>query len=169
MTLDMAQISLALTLAGMAVGVLVAAVQISMRVGVLEFKVATMWAFQMRRGFSEVVATGIGTANSPLKFTPDAIARLDPLKDELIAFGDSALGGVSDADALLLIEAAFGERLLEFVCYPCGLSHGACLLLAFTIATGRNEIAVAPAARRRYRDRVIDLTRAAGNALRGLA
>lgn len=144
MTVDLPQLSLWLTLAGTFIGVTFAGVRIAMRVGVLEFKVATMWNFQMRRGFSEVVNTGVGTLNSPLHFTDDAIERMTPIRDELVFFGATALKGVGDGDALLLIESAFGDKLLKFVCVPCGLSHGACLLLAFTIATGRSEIRLTP-------------------------
>ena len=105
-----------------------------------------MWGFQMRRGFSEVVTSGIGSLNSPLHFNPEVERALDPIRDELTAFGRQMSPALSDGDGLLLIEAEFGERLLNVVCVPFQLSHAASLLLAFTVATGRNEIHVAPPA-----------------------
>ena len=79
--------------------------------------------------------------NSPLHFNPEIERALDPIRQELIEFG-SQLRGASDVDGLLLIKSAFGERLLNIVCVPCALSHAACLLLAYTVATGKNEIQV---------------------------
>lgn len=107
----------------------------------IETKVDTMWAFQMRRAFSEVVDTGIGTLNSPLQFKPEVMHMLDPIKDELVAFQmASTLQGRTDSETLLEIERVFGNRLLTSVCVPAGLSHGACLLLALAVAKGSDTI-----------------------------
>ena len=130
-----------LTLAGMITGIIAMMIRVAMRLSVLEFKVATMWGFQMRRGFLRGLGSGIGTINSPLHFNPEIERALDPIRQELIEFGRQ-LCGASDVDGLLLIELAFGERLINIMCVPCGLSHAACLLLAYTVATGKNEIEV---------------------------
>lgn len=140
------QISLpsVLTGIGMVVALLIAGSRLSMRIGVLEFKVATMWNFQMRRGFSEVVSSGIGSFGSPLHFKREVQQALDPLRADLLAFGKVHLtSSVPDEEALLLLEAEFGDQLLHSICVPFRLSHGACLLLALTAATGRNEIQLA--------------------------
>jgi len=104
------------------------------RLGAVEVKVDTMWAFQIRRGMVEVVERGAGTMSSPLTFSKEALEALDPLKHALILFYKGLPKGKSDADVLLEIEAQFGEQLLEKVCLPCRLSHGACLLLAYAVA-----------------------------------
>ncbi len=133
-----------LAIAGTIAGVVIAAIRLSMRMGVLEFKVGTMWNFQMRRGFSEVVQSGIGSFGSPLTFNPEIESALDPIRDRLIEFGKQKLNnGIDDSNALLLIEAMFGDELLNLVCVPCGLSHAACLLLALTVAKASNEIRLA--------------------------
>jgi hypothetical protein len=115
---------------------------IEARIAGIDVKVDTMWAFQMRRALSEAVSSGLASVNSPIVFTPEAIASLDPIRDELLAFWKTVPEGTSDAAALLLIEARFGEDLLRLVCIPCGLSHGACLLLAMTIAKGSSQISL---------------------------
>jgi hypothetical protein len=116
----------------------------SMRLGALEVKVETMWAFQMRRAVSETVASGMGTLNSPLKFSDLATASLEPIKQNLLDFWKTMPPGISDAEALLLIEARFGDDLLQYVCIPCKLSHGACLLLALTIAKQSTQFDLDP-------------------------
>jgi hypothetical protein len=130
-----------LTAIGMVAGLVIAGTRLSARLGVLEFKVATMWNFQVRRGFSEVVSTGIGSFGSPLHFNQEVQSALDPIRADLLAFGQAHLNShTPDEEALLLLEAEFGDQLLHIICVPFGLSHGACLLLALTAATGRNEI-----------------------------
>ena len=119
---------------------LAAVVKIAIRYGSLSMQVQTMWEFQMRRAMTEAVYTGIGQINSPLQFTPEAIAALEPIKDRLTAFWKTLPRGASDAEALLLIENQFGAELLTYLCLPNKLSHGACLLLALTIAKGHNAI-----------------------------
>jgi hypothetical protein len=142
---------LGLTNAAMICGLIVAAIRLSMRLAVLEFKVQTMWTFQMRRGFTEVVNSGIGQVESPLTFNHDIDRALDPLRDELIDYGRTVLRGLPDDEALLMIEAQFGEELMKFVCVPQHLSHGACLLLALTIAKGVNSVRLPPMKKTPYR------------------
>lgn len=110
------------------------------RVKELEIKVETMWAFQMRRAFSEAVEKGVAVANSPLTFLPGVRERLDPIKEELIAWWKETGHVMSNALALLDIERLFGDRLLQVVCLPCNLTHGACLLLAMAVAKETREI-----------------------------
>jgi hypothetical protein len=148
--IDQITLPAVLTVIGMLVATAIAGARLTMRLGVLEFKVATMWNFQMRRGFSEVVSTGIGSFGSPLHFNQDVQHALDPIREDLLAFGKAQLAYAPDEEALLLLEAEFGDKLLHYVCLPFGLSHGACLLLALTAATGRNEIELAELKPRRY-------------------
>ena len=117
----------------------------SMRLARLELKVETMWGFQMRRAVSESVSSGIGQFNSPLVFSAAANAALDPIRQQLLDFWMTLTPLITDADALLAIEARFGNDLLRYVCTPCGLSHGACLLLALSIAKGSGGLNLAPA------------------------
>jgi hypothetical protein len=141
--MDFTQLSLGLSGATLValVGFLVKG---SMRLGALEVKVETMWAFQMRRAVSETITTGLGQLNSPLHFTDAAIAALEPMRQQLLEFWKSVPPGTTDGEALLLIEARFGDEILKYVCIPCSLSNGACLLLALTIAKQSNEISFVP-------------------------
>lgn len=111
------------------------------RLAKLEVKVDTMWAFQMRRAFTEAMDQGIATVNSPLTFTVDVRERMRPIEKELRQFWiDTGSHMKNDAEVLLGIEAQFGARLIEMVCIPCRLTHGACLLLAYAVATDRIQI-----------------------------
>ena len=122
---------------GSLVTVLVFIARMAARFGALELKVDTMWAFQMRRAMSEVVEKGIGSLNSPMIFSDEARTALAPIKEQLIDFYQNKVTGTernSDSLLLLAIERVFGSRLLELVCVPCRLTHGACLLLAMAVA-----------------------------------
>jgi hypothetical protein len=115
------------------------------RIGPLQTKIDTMWDFQVRRAVSEVVEIGIvETKDKPLKFTDDAREALKPIAKELVTFYRGLPHEIKNDDAavLLKIEDSFGQRLLDLVCIPCNLTHGACLLLAYSVAkqTGRLEI-----------------------------
>ena len=98
----------------------------------------------MRRAMSEVVTAGVGSKNSPLHFTDEARRLLAPIADELALFYQAMTAEVklNDATVLLELEHRFGERLLDMVCIPCGLSHGACLLLAYSIAQQTNDLEI---------------------------
>jgi hypothetical protein len=148
MTIDWSQLSLTLSMATV-LGAIVMLVKGAMRLGALEIKVETMWAFQMRRAVSETITTGLGQMKSPLIFTAAARAALDPIRGELLDFWKRLPRGISDGEALLAIEARFGDVLLRNVCIPCALSHGACLLLALDIAKQSGELDLTPAKARR--------------------
>jgi hypothetical protein len=115
-------------------------VKTAMRFGSLELKVDTMWGFQMRRAMSEVVTSGVGVMNSPLVITDDALAHLDPIKPRLLEWYANYPGKDNDASILLGIESEFGDDILKTVCFPCGLSYGACLIIALVVAKGSNEV-----------------------------
>ena len=80
--------------------------------------------------------------NSPIRFTEDAIARLDPIRDELIELYQKDPDRDDDAKMLLDIEQKFGDVLLNIVCIPCGLSHGACLILAMSVAKQTDNLQI---------------------------
>ncbi len=110
------------------------------KISAMEVKVDTMWQFQLRRAVTESVSMGLATRNSPLKFSEDALAHLNSLKDELITFYNTIPDGTSDADQLLMFETKFGEQLAEQVCIPCKLSHATCLLMAVSVGRQQNPI-----------------------------
>jgi hypothetical protein len=89
---------------------------------------------------SEVVTSGVGKINSPILFTPETLAHIEPIKQRLIDWYKSYPGNKSDADVLIGIEREFGDDLLKLVCFPCGLSYGACLLIALVTAKQNNEV-----------------------------
>ena len=130
------QIAVGISLGSLAT-ILVIAMRMAAKFGALQLKVDTMWAFQMRRAMSEVVEKGIGTINSPLIFSKEARGALEPIKAALIDFYDNKVTEdekLNDSLFLLAVERVFGKELLELVCVPCRLTHGACLLLAMAVA-----------------------------------
>jgi hypothetical protein len=139
MLLESTTVALGLSVASW-IALLAFIVKVSMRFGALELKVDTMWGFQMRRSMTEVVTSGMGTLNSPLIISDEVMAKLDPLKLRLIDWYNRYEGRHSDASVLLGIEQEFGNELLNAVCFPCGLSYGACLIIALSVAKQSNEI-----------------------------
>jgi hypothetical protein len=137
--IDLSQISLSISI-GTLLALLFAVAKAAARFGALDTKVDTMWQFQMRRAMAEVVSTGMGTSNSPITFTPEALAHLEPLRPQLEDFWATLAPNTSDGEALLAIERHFGDELVRGVCIPCKMSHGACLLMALTIAKQSSDI-----------------------------
>jgi len=107
----------------------------------MSVKVDTMWDFQIRRAMSEAVDKGVAIMNSPLLINEGVRQFLNPLKDELVEFWNSGGGKqLPPTEALLELERLFGDRLLTAVCIPCHLSHGACLLLAYSVASDSRQL-----------------------------
>lgn len=96
-------------------------------------KVETLWAFQIRRAMSEVVTSGVGEKNSPLRLYEEARQRLDCIKDRLIEFCNGPCAKLDDLNTFMEIERAFGDELLDLICVPCKMSHGACVLVALSV------------------------------------
>jgi hypothetical protein len=73
--------------------------------------------------------------NKAITFTPEVQRALEPLRPELIEFWNTEGAKLTDdAVALLEIERRFGSKLIERICLPYGLTHGACLLIAMAVA-----------------------------------
>ena len=117
-----------------------AAFRFSRRVAVLELKVETMWQFQCRRGQAEAVATGIATMNSPLRVDPHPILALGPIREQLVAFYDALPRPLGDSEAMLRLEARFGDELVRRLCVPFKLNQGACLLVALAVAKQSDQV-----------------------------
>ena len=107
--------------------------------GQLSIKVDTMWDFQIRRGMSEAAKEGIAKINSPIKFTAEAMGRLEPIKIPLQQLAVK-YPTVKDSDLMLKIEQNFGEQLLKLVCVPYKVTQGACLLLALAVARNTDTL-----------------------------
>ena len=116
------------------------------RLARLEGKVDTMWAFAVRRGISEAVKEGLGTMSSPIVFNAKALALIDPLKGELTKCYENNKK-MTEFELMLEIERQFGQKLLEQVCVPSGLTHGACLILALAVVRGEATVDLNSAAR----------------------
>ena len=99
-------------------------------------KIDTMWAYQMRRAFSEAIEKGVATVNSPVKVSSEACEFLEPIASELREFYQANLIGTKDVESLMEIEKHFGAKIMDHVSIPCKLTQGACLLLAFSVAKG---------------------------------
>jgi hypothetical protein len=128
------------SIVALAVTMLGFVIRTSIRLGALELKVDTMWGFQMRRSMSEVITSGQGILNSPLVIKSDALEHLKPLKSDLQKLYQEQHSTIGDASMLLKIEEKFGDIILDLVCLPCGVSYGACLIIALAVAKGSNEL-----------------------------
>ena len=139
MNIDISNLAFGISLANL-IGFVILIWKAATKFGAIETKVETMWTFQMRRAMSEVVSSGLGSLNSPLLFTDEALCLMNPLKAELEAWWAALPKATCDSDALLKLEAEFGDRLLPGVCVPAKISHAACLLLALAVAKNENTI-----------------------------
>ncbi len=129
-----------LTLVGMIGSSIVYAFILFYKLARIDVKVETLWAFQMRRAMSEAVLQGAATLNSPLTFTPEALATVNPLKPALIEWWNTRGKNLSHIDALFDLELKFGEKLVQNLCLPHKYSHGACILLALAVASNSSTI-----------------------------
>jgi hypothetical protein len=142
MSVELAGLAPLVSTAAALLGLVALVVRASMRLARVEVKVDTMWAFQMRRAMSEAVTSGIGSLNSPIKFREEAVAALEPIRSDLVDFWARLPPRVRDAEAALLIEGRFGDEILQRICIPFKLSHGACLLLALAVAKQSNDLSL---------------------------
>lgn len=96
-------------------------------------RVNTMWAFQLRRGFSEVEINNLGKINSPVVLSARAESLIEPLVPDLRAFYQEVDGpNLSLVDLASAIESKFGERLAREVCIPANIHDAACLIIAMS-------------------------------------
>ncbi|HUD10805.1 MAG TPA: hypothetical protein VMS08_00220, partial [Candidatus Saccharimonadia bacterium] len=106
----------------------------SRKMGVLEFKVETMWQAQLRRGMAEAIAQNHGTLNSPFTADPAASALFGPLLSEMKNFINTRIKApIRDSDILMLLEHEFGERVTQTVCIPNGMNQLGCMLVALSL------------------------------------
>ncbi len=98
--------------------------------GRLELKVDTLWEFMMRRARSEAIKEGVAKRNSPIEVTQEAKNWMRPLIVPIREFYAKLGRHLSEAQLAYEIERQFGDRIVEEVCIPHGLSMGACLLIA---------------------------------------
>lgn len=140
LTVVLSALALGIAIASLCFTIYLAGIKNATRIAKIELKVDTMWSFQMRRAMSEVVEKNLGVMESPLVFNSHVIKELDPMKEALQTAYHRRWVGLTDAEMLLEIERDFGDQLIHRVCIPHNLSHGACLLLALTIAKGINSV-----------------------------
>lgn len=96
-------------------------------------RVNTMWAFQLRRGFSEVEINNLGKINSPVILSTRAENLIEPLVPDLRAFYQEIDGpNLNLVDLASAIEQKFGERLAREVCIPAEIHDAACLIIAMS-------------------------------------
>jgi hypothetical protein len=104
------------------------------RLAKMELKIDTVWDFQIRRAQSEALMQGVATKNSPVTVTDEAKQWMKPLLMPIREFYSKLGRHLSDRELVIEIERQFGDRILNEICIPHGLSAGACLLIALQAA-----------------------------------
>ncbi len=104
------------------------------RIQVVETRVETLWAFQLRRAAIEVMNRGIGKVNSPVVISDEAKSWMASLAEELKAFYRQMGRNLSTTQLAEEIERRWGAEIVKQVCIPHGLFQGACLLIAMEVA-----------------------------------
>jgi hypothetical protein len=105
----------------------------------MEVKVDTLWQFQLRRGEVEAVLHGYATKNSPISVDEERVAKAFPaeLGQEIQRFFSRLGRNLTRVEMAAEIERRFGDRIVDEVCIPQGISEGVCLILALHFAGGQ--------------------------------
>lgn len=103
------------------------------KIGVIELKVETLWAFLFRRGVIEGLQKGWIQENSPMELTDKALEAMAPMTLEIRTWYKQAGVQLSDLDLLLHIEHVFGNKMSNEICKPNLISNGVCLVAAALI------------------------------------
>jgi hypothetical protein len=104
----------------------------------MKVKVDALWQFQLRRGEVEAVLRGYATKNSPINIDDERASKAFPSDlAEAIQGYFSRLGrNLTRVEMAAEIERNFGDRIVDEVCIPQGVSEGVCLVLAMHFALG---------------------------------
>jgi hypothetical protein len=107
----------------------------------LEAKVDTLWQFQLRRGEVEAVLQGYATKNSPIRVNEERASQVFPagLAEEIQRFFNRLGRNLTRVEMAAEIERHFGDRIVDEVCIPQGISQGTCLILALHFASGQGQ------------------------------
>jgi hypothetical protein len=109
------------------------------RLNRLEERIESLWSHILRSAATEAVSSGLASFHSPVTFSPETKALLDPIESELRTFYTESGHKMSDADLLSTIEQRWGTFILQNVCVQGKLSRSMGLLLALHIAVGDNK------------------------------
>lgn len=99
----------------------------------LKQNVITLSDFIFRRGIAEAVINGSAKMNSPVVVTEEAKSLFADLKPDLKKLAQ-ANANASDSELGFLIERKWGDFILKKICIPRGMTQGACLLIAVSVA-----------------------------------
>lgn len=114
------------------------------RLTAVEARLDTMWGFQLKHAAADAVSSSVGTINSPLIVTDEARSWLDHLAPELRDWYAAEGQGLSNVQLAEEVERRWGERILHSVCVPRGVSHGAGVLIAISVARSGSPVPLAP-------------------------
>jgi hypothetical protein len=104
----------------------------------IEVKVDTCWRFLLRRGEAEAVLRGYATKNSPVSVSDERALKVFPadLAEAIQGYFNRLARHLTLVELAAEIERNFGDRLVDEVCIPHGITEGACLVLAMHFAMG---------------------------------
>jgi len=106
------------------------------RLARIEKRVNLMWSFQMTRAYAEAVQSGLaapGSGQYALTLSPEVRARFDAIAPDLHQlYLDNP--DCSQDELRELIESQWQQWLVDNVCLPLNVHHGACLIFAYEVA-----------------------------------
>jgi len=98
------------------------------RLSRIESRVEVLWCFQLRRGVTETLTSGMLEHNSPFRISPkiqDKYAVMfEGVRNYYLSHGQE----LSDSDLAMAIENQFWPEIRE-MCLAEGIHDGACLML----------------------------------------
>ena len=109
---------------------------IKIQIAQISLQNTTLWNFQLRRRALEALDNGIATKNSPLSINANILEAAKELEKPLREFF-AKLGrpDISNADLAFHLELYFGDQIVDKICIPNNVAHGACMIIAIALAT----------------------------------
>lgn len=99
----------------------------------IELKLDIIWSYIMERGMASMITSGLGTLNSPLIISDEAIAWFAPMEKELKSIYKKYTK-LDDYKLGFEIQKSLGDRMLREICIPHKITNGECLLIAVAVA-----------------------------------
>jgi hypothetical protein len=103
------------------------------RIARIEERVEIMWLFLIRRGMVEALTKGVLEKNSPVKMPPAIYEAHRSFFREIREHYERYWEHLTDIELAIAVEKNFGEKLVQEICIPHSLDHGACLVAAVFI------------------------------------
>lgn len=120
-------------ISGIVLAVLGVAYHLTTKMAQMELKLNIIWDFLMEKAMASMIVNGLGTINSPLVISEEAVSWFTPLKSELQTIYQKNKN-MTDHELAFEIQRKLGKRINAEICIPHGIYSGECVLIAVAVA-----------------------------------